>query len=437
METKAKYAKLERYTEKTLKIDLREQSLIKRATGKSYAPSHVLPSILSGLLVGCCSARELEKHHKDFRAIQGRDEKLSRETMGELLDESRVLDFLRQTSDRLLEVAGHLRVLKPATSSHRTVAIVDGIDLGQIHHGKGKCELCLERKQGDEVRYYHRLVVMTIMSKYGGLPLFLRFCRPCEIKKDLVDISEEKVKSECELTCTKALLSEIAGRYGGKLPFDVLAGDALMANAPMMELIESYGVAGIFVFKQENRHLFRQAKADFTGQTMGFDISRKSWDKDPSGRSRVFSSQWSTYIDNNRKGVNKEVKIIETTRTELDGSKATVMAIASARSFVTPELVEEVRFAKWNNLENGVFNELTNQWGTLKHLFFHKSNAIQAMTCIQFLALMIFKFYCFGNLTRGGRRFIGTVRDFFKQMIMTFFSTPRRHKLIDLRCNSP
>ena len=55
------------------------------------------------------------------------------------------------------------------------------------------------------------------------------------------------------------------------------------------------------------------------------------------------------------------------------------MALCSDHPVITPELVEFARFGKWHDLENGVFNDLANQWGTLKHIFFHKTKAIQSM----------------------------------------------------------
>ena len=356
--------------------------------------------------------------------------------MRDLIAEDRVVRELERLSDNSLYVANNLRLLKQATSCNGIVALIDGIDLGQVHRGLEKCDFCLERLCGDEVRYYHRVVVISIMSKYGPLPLFFRYCRPTEVSINPLEVSAEKFKSDCELSCTKMLLVEVAERFGGKLPFNIVASDALMANAPFMNLVETLGSAGVFIFKQENRRLYRQAKADFTGQTLGFGVQEKYWDKDPSGRGRTFFSQWSSYVDNNREGENKNVKIFQTTRTETDGSQMTGMAITSDNRLITPELVEELRFAKWNNLENGVFNALTTQWKTLKHLFFHSPNAMQSMLFLQFMALITYQFYCFGNLTRGGRRFIGTVRDFFKQMIVTLFSI-RGRQLLEIRCNSP
>ena len=435
-ESKKTHTRVLEYAKKTLQINLNHQDLRNPLRNKSFAPSSILAAVFSGLLMGKRSARELEKHHADVVARVGYGRSLPRSTLGERLDEQRVLEHLQGLADNLFLVAKNLRLLKPATSSHKVVALLDGIDLGQVHAGGGRCDLCLERKVGEAVRLYHRIVVISVMSKYGPMPLFMRVCRPNEIALDPMKVSSDRFKSDCELSCAKEMLVDIAGRFGGKLPFDIMASDALMANAPFMELTEALGSKGIFIFKQENRKLYREAKADFLGHSLGLNINQENWGKDPAQKGRTFTAKWGQFCDINRKGENKSVRIFETTRTEKDGETTTGMAITSDDSSITPQLVEEVRYAKWASLENGVFNELTNIWGTLKHLFFHKKNALQSMLILQFLALIAYRFFCFGNLRRGGRCFNGTVRDFHHHMTITFFSC-RRSNLIEALCNSP
>lgn len=387
-------------------------------------------------MIGCHSARDIEKHHKALVAKTGYGVPLSRDTIFSLLNETRVVEHLSLLSFDLFNRLKAMRHFRHAESSWMTVALIDGVDLGDVHDGHGKCELCLSRKVGDETHYYHRVVVISVMSMRGPQPLFFRFCRPQEVSLDPFTVSEERFKSDCELSCSKQLLNDVAERYGGRLPFDILAGDALNANAPMMELVESLGSLAVIIYKQESRKLYKEAKADFGGGSLGFGVREKSWNKDPSGRGRVFEAKWNEYTDLNRKGVEKRVKVFETTRTEASGKKATTMAITSSSDEITPELVEQVRYAKWSNLENGVFNELTNNWKTLKHTFCHKSNAMIAMLYMQFLALIIYNCFTRGHLTRGGKRFEGTLKDFFKLMIISFYSS-RPATLIEAHANAP
>jgi len=434
--SKGSYASIQKYTMRTVGVNYFDPALMKPLPGKTFAPATILPDIASALLIGKRSAREITKHHAEIRNKLCRPAVLCRSTIGNLLDEERTANKLQDDLLKCFSVAKSLRILETYPRTASIVALIDGIDLGQVHEGGAHCELCLERWHQDKVSYFHRVVVLSLVTKYGAFPIFFRFCQMKEITVDPKKASDENLKAEGELTCAKEMLIELAGRFGGRLPFDVVASDALMANAPFMQLVEALGSAGIFIFKQENRILYQQAKQDFCGNTLGFNVLKYSWDKDPSKKGRRFEAQWSTFQDINRRGEDKNVKIFETTRTDLDGTCIKTMAITSDRKFISPELVEIARYEKWRNLENGVFNELTTNWGTLKHIFFHKKNALSSMLALLFLCLVISNLYRFGNLTRGVRRFHGTLRDFFDQMRSTL-DAMRRQTLRELRCASP
>jgi len=104
--------------------------------------------------------------------------------------------------------------------------------------------------------YFHKVVVLSIVTGDGPIPMDFRFVMPSEISHLAPGISEEKLKAECELTASKTLLRDLAKRFGGKLPFDILTADALFANAPFMEMIEAL-----------ERILKRFALARSTGQS--------------------------------------------------------------------------------------------------------------------------------------------------------------------------
>jgi len=434
--SKGDYTGIQKYTRKTAKINFKDPALSKPLPNKTFAPNAILADVASALLLGKRSAREITKHHKNIRNKISRAKALSRITIGDLLNEERTASKLQDDLLNLFVIAHQLRILTTYPNTGLIVGLLDGIDWGQVHEGDGHCEFCLERWKDGKVQYFHRLVVLSVVTKYGPMPIYFRFCRMKELTSDPKKVSDAKFKEEGELNCAKEMMVEIAKKFGGRLPFDVVASDALMANAPFMELIEALGAAGIFIFKQENRKLFKQAKADFCGKSFGFDVSKQQWDQDPSRKGRVFNSKWSTYIDQNRKGINKNVKIFETTRKELDGDESTTLSIASDRDFITPQIVEIARYEKWRSLENGVFNELTNNWNTFKHIFFHKKNAFISMVALIFIIFIVSNFYRYGNLTRGNRRFQGTLRDFFETMQSTF-DAMRAKTLLSLRGQSP
>lgn len=438
IKSKGSYSGIIKYSQKTLKLGFDSDLLRTPLKGKSFAPAEILRHVHSGLLVGKHSLRELTDHHVLICQKLGRTSARCRDTIAHLLNEPRVADELKkQLISLFLKAKNDLRIFNLATSSGLIVALIDGIDLGEVAVNHGRCEYCLERKHSNgKIAYFHRMVVISIMSIYGPLPLFFRYCRPEEIVLAKEDSSEESFKAECELSCAKKLLIEIAGDFKGRLPFAVLGGDALMANAPFTELAEALGSSCVFVFKQENRRLFQQAQADFRGNTLGFNIYSESWKNDPSGKGRTFNAQWGTYVDTNRKGENKSVKIFEIERTELTGTTNKGMSLTSDSKFIGPRLVEEIRFGKWHDLENGVFNVLTTQWNILKHIFCHMTNAMYTMTAMSFIALIVSTLYRFGNLKRGGRSFQSTFREFIDHISSTFHSL-RLKKIIALHCNSP
>lgn len=434
--SKGDYTGIQKYTRKTAKINYKDPALSKPLSGKTYAPASILPDIASALLVGKRSAREITKHHQIIRQKLKSKKAISRYAIGELLDEERTTSKLQEDLLSLFMVAYNLRILNTYPKTGCVVALIDGIDLGQVHNGDGHCEYCLEREVDGKITYFHRAVVLSVVTKYGAMPIYFRFCRMKEITSDPKKLSETKFKEEGELSCAKEMMVEIAGKFGGRLPFDIIASDALMANAPFMELIEALGAAGIFIFKQENRKLFKQAKSDFCGKSLGFNVFREQWNEDPSSKGRTFDSQWASYVDQNRKGENKNVKIFETVRKDRDGTTCTTLSITSDRPFINPILVEIARYQKWRSLENGVFNELTNNWKTFKHIFFHKKNAFSSMIAMIFIVFIVSNFYRYGNLNRGNRCFQGTLRDFFDRMQSTFDSI-RPKTILCLHAQSP
>ena len=160
--------------------------------------------------------------------------------------------------------------------------------------------------------------------------------------------------------------------------------------------------------------------ADFSENSLCFDVKTTKWDNDPNGLGRKFVTKSGTYIDNNREGENKSVKIFETIRTERNGKEVRGVAMTSDVDFINPQMVEAIRFAKWSDTENKTFNNLTTKHQTADHIFYHDQSAMLTMFLLQLLTLGISNFYKIGNLTRGGRRYEGTIEEFFLDMFSSF-----------------
>jgi len=408
-----------KYFEKTCGLNFKGPELAKPLPGKTYAPAQGLKPTVLALVCGKNSGRSIEKYSEMHADKLNRSSYPRRSTIAGLLAEERVACSMLRNVRYMFSVTNRLRLNKQDRFKGKIIVTLDAIDLGEIHKGSTPCGLCLPRVRDGVTFYFHKVVVLSIVTGDGPIPIDLRFVMPSEISHLAPGISEEKLKTECELTASKALLRDLAKRFGGKLPFDILTADALFANAPFMEMIEALGSLCIFAFKHENRILFKEAKKDFSGEGFGFDVLVAEWN-DLDKKSSL-TSKMGDFDDKNRKGGNKSVKIVEIIRTQTDGIHTT-MAIASHSKIITAELVEEARLARWRDHENGIFNELTNGWKTAKHIFFHDKFAMISMMAIMLFCLGASGLYRKRNLTRGGRKFMGSLQDYFDQIMASFYS---------------
>lgn len=415
------YKKLMKYALSTCGLDESLTILRARAKGKQYSALQAVEISLSGIFTNAKSANQLHQHGIAINQKRLCNRAPMRSTIGELLNEARTVEALTGALWNLFKVCQGLRILKLSRYHNLLTAFLDGIDLGEVHQKGGHCNLCLKREKDGKISFYHQIVVLSVASAVGPIPIAMNFVKPDVQTADFFELSLAMQKQNSELGAMKALLFQLAKRNGGKLPFKILGLDALYANAPAMEFVENLGAFVIAVFKQENRKLFQAAKEDFHSG-FGFGVNEFSFSKDPSGKGRIFDCKMATYIDNNRKGPEKSVKIIETTRIEKDGTSSITMAITSNYFKIDAYLVEALRYGRWHDIENGVFNELTNTWGILKHLFFHQSNATISMLCIMLLCISIACLYRFRNLRRGQRKWQDTLKAFLEHMKCTFFS---------------
>ena len=396
----------------------------RKAPGKSYAASSGLEVCLVGLMTGATSARQIEERGQTLRSKDGGLRSPSRNTIGGLLNETRTSEAVRDAVEGLLDVIRNLRIDRRKRFGGMRAAALDGIDLGEIDHGDKPCPHCLRREtkikdprtgaERVEVSHYHFKVVLDLLTKAGPIPIGYELARTDEV--DARSTSAEQTKQDCEAKIAKRLLGRIAEKHRGRLPFELLFTDALHGNAPFMEMVESLGCVAVSVLKDERRSLWQEADAEFEfGLNPG--IKETSWKKrGPDGRKRSFDAESIILEDGNRQGANKEVTITRITRSEADGQEAVNTFISTSSKALTPKVIEALRFAKWGELENRTFNTLTNGFGILKHLFFHRENALTSVLGLGLLVLAITNLYRLRNLRRGGRRAAGTLKQFLERM---------------------
>ena len=136
------------------------------------------------------------------------------------------------------EIARRLKrngVLRSDWSRGLVVAAVDGIEICSSF--VRCCDACMERhiehkvncEMPTDMQYYHRIVVVAVVSTPFPIPLGLRFQK----------------NGEGEVGCALALLQDLNHQLGRRF-LDVLVGDALYMQAPFVKEVECLGLVWAF-----------------------------------------------------------------------------------------------------------------------------------------------------------------------------------------------
>jgi hypothetical protein len=153
------------------------------------------------------------------------------------------------------EIARRLKrngVLRSDWSRGLVVAAVDGIEICSSF--ARCCDACMEREiehkgngeRRTDIQYYHRIVVVAVVSTPFPIPLGLRFQK----------------NGEGEVACALALLQDLDRQLGRRF-LDVLVGDALYLQSPFVKEVERLGLDWAFSLKENQPELLREA-ARFT-----------------------------------------------------------------------------------------------------------------------------------------------------------------------------
>ena len=129
---------------------------------------------------------------------------------------------------------------------------------------------------------------------------------------------------------------------------------------------------------------------------------------------RHFEGWSGNYLDEHLLRGDKKIKIVRVKRRNREGQVIDNYFYCSAKSWITPRLVEWCRHYRWKG-ENG-FNAWTNQWRLLKHVFYQTAAACDAMLGLIFIAINGAVNYRFGNLRRGVKKINQTFKEFILQI---------------------
>ena len=282
------------------------------------------------------------------------------------------------------EIARRLKrngVLRSDWSRGLVVAAVDGIEICSSF--VRCCDACMEREiehkvNGEmrtDIQYYHRIVVVAVVSTPFPIPLGLRFQK----------------NGEGEVACALALLQDLDHQLGRRF-LDVLVGDALYLQAPFVKEVERLGLVWAFTLKENQPDLLREAER-FTQE------SPTGVHTEPGREIRYWhlpEVDWPV--------ADRLVRVVKTVRIEQlnrvtvsqkDGhrikSKTAVTQESTnfyATNFelgsVSPLFIHQFSRSRWR-IDTEVFQTITTDCH-LKHPAVHQTTALVVLTMIRFLA---------------------------------------------------
>ncbi len=346
-------------------------------------PQHAWKKVFDAVFLGAAMQIpsllqiEAECHHG---ALAQRIGPISDDTLGYSLE--------RQSPEAVFalscEIARRLKrngVLRSDWSRGLVVGAVDGIEICSSF--ARCCDACMEREvqhkvNGEmktEIQYYHRIVVVVLVSTSFPIPLGVRFQK----------------NGEGEVACALALLQDLVGQLGRRF-LDVLVGDALYLQAPFVQAVERLGLSWAFTLKENQPDLLREAERltqqSPTGVQAEPDREIRYW--------HLPELDWPV--------ADRQVQVVKTVRLEhlrrvtirekdAPRSKAKIPMSQLSTNFyatnfelgsISPLFLHQLSRSRWR-IDTEVFHTLTTDCH-LKHPAVHQTTALVVLTMIRFLA---------------------------------------------------
>lgn len=293
-------------------------------------------------------------------------------------------------------------VLASDWSRGRVVAALDGIETA-----RSCCRCCsrcsqrtIERKvRGETVastQYYHRIVVLSVVSSSFAIPLGLRFQSP----------------GEGEVACGLALVKELAERLGRRF-LDVLVADALYLESSFVEVLEALGLDWVINLKDNQPRLLAEAtRRTARGEDLHEDNGGEQlWLWHEPAVEWPVAKRTVRVVETKRRQARRRVTIVEK-----QGRRQAVQQTVAEESTdfyasnieldaIPSRFIHQIGRARWR-IETPVFQTLTTDCH-LKQASVHQSHprALVVLTMIRLLAYLLTQvFYQRQVRPREGRR---------------------------------
>jgi hypothetical protein len=318
------------------------------------------------------------------------------------------------------EIARRLKrngVLRSDWSRGLVVGAVDGIEICSSF--ARCCDACMEREVQHKVngemktgiQYYHRIVVVVLVSTSFPIPLGVRFQK----------------NGEGEVACALALLQDLVGQLGRRF-MDVLVGDALYLQAPFVQQVERLGLVWAFTLKENQPDLLREAERCTQQAPTGVQAEP--------GR----EIQYWHLPDLDWPVADRRVRVVKTVRleylqrvriSEKDGhrSKAKIPVAQPSTNFyatnfelgsISPLFIHQFSRSRWR-IDTEVFHTLTVDCH-LKHAAVHQTTALVVLTMIRFLAYTLSLVFYHRQVCSHARRKCDTFHELAKRFAYWFLA---------------
>ena len=265
------------------------------------------------------------------------------------------------------------------------VAAIDGHESHASY--RRHCSGCLERtihtEPGDRLQYYHRPVVLMLLSEGGPGRAALRL---------LLDLEPQR-SGEDEVAAALRLLERVLARY--PRAFDLVLADGLYAQAPFFNFLRRHHKHALVVLKDPRRDLYQDA----------FGLFQLT--PPQSGQYRSRDCQWQDLEDlRSWPQVQVPVRVVRSQERYTQRPQLTRQPVVLTTEWIwvttlaaiqaSTALVVRLGHQRWD-IENYGFNEIVTDWNC-DHVYRHHPNAIVAFLLTAFLAYNLFHAFLRLNL---------------------------------------
>lgn len=339
----------------------------------------VFDAVFLGAVMQIPSLLQIESECRDG-ALAKRIGPISDDTIGYALE--------RQSAEPLFalscEIARRLKrngVLRSDWSRGLLVAAVDGIEICSSF--VRCCDACMEREvprqvngeMRSDIQYYHRIVVVALVSTSFPVPLGLRFQK----------------NGEGEVACALALLRDLDRQLGRRF-LDVLVGDALYLQAPFIKEVERLGLVWAFTLKENQPDLLHEAERLTQESPLGVHAEPgqeiRYWhlpEVDWPVADRLVRVVKTVRIEpQHRVTVSQEDGRRIKSKTTLTQENTNFYATNFELGAISPLFIHQCSRSRWR-IDTEVFQTITTNCH-LKHPAVHQTTALVVLTMIRLLA---------------------------------------------------